>query len=335
MLGQATMRQPHLRFDTLGLALLSMTMVSWEVMLTKGQEWDWLGDPFFRVQTLLTVFLLSLAALILRQLRIANPLINIRTLAERNFRSCCIIIIFAYGVLYANTTSLPGLLQSLFGYDSTTSGLVLSPSGVGAVVILVVAGALLARSVDARYLMAVGLLTLAVGNYWMSLMNLDIGPWQVVWPRVVVVAGLSMIFAPLNVAAFLYIPPELRGAAVGLLALLRNEGGSVGTSVARTILERREQFHVLRLNENLDPLNPALKDLLGQSQARFLQQTGDVALSRQMALEGLDRLRQQQASALAYFDVFWVLAVVAVVLVFLVLLMRRSVAAKGTHIGAE
>jgi DHA2 family multidrug resistance protein len=332
---QATMRQPHLRFDTLGLALLSMTMVSWEVMLTKGQEWDWLGDPFFRVQTLLTVFLLSLAALILRQLRIANPLINIRTLAERNFRSCCIIIFFAYGVLYANTTSLPGLLQSLFGYDSTTSGLVLSPSGVGAVVILVVAGALLARGVDARYLMAVGLLTLAVGNYWMSLMNLDIGPWQVVWPRVVVVAGLSMIFAPLNVAAFLYIPPELRGAAVGLLALLRNEGGSVGTSVAQTILERREQFHVLRLNENLDLLNPALKDLLGQSQARFLQQTGDLALSRQMALEGLDHLRQQQASALAYFDVFWVLAVVAVVLVFLVLLMRRSVAAKGTHIGAE
>ena len=29
-------------------------MVCWEVMLSKGQEWDWLGDPFFRVQTLLT-----------------------------------------------------------------------------------------------------------------------------------------------------------------------------------------------------------------------------------------------------------------------------------------
>jgi MFS transporter, DHA2 family, multidrug resistance protein len=332
---QATMRQQHERFDTLGLCLLSVTMISWEIMLTKGQEWDWLGDPFFRVQTLLIVFLLSLGALIHRQLRIANPLINVRTLAERNFRSCCLIIFCAYGVLYANTTSLPGLLQSLFGYDSTTSGLVLSPSGVGAIVVLVVGGALLGRGVDARYLMAVGLLTLAVGNYWMSLMNLDIGPWQVVWPRVVVVAGLSMIFAPLNVAAFLYTPPQLRGAAVGLLALLRNEGGSVGTSVAQTILERREQFHVLRLNENLDPLNPAVNELLGQSQALFLQHTGDVPLSRQMALQSLEQLRQQQASALAYFDVFWVSAAVAVVLVFLVLLMRRSVAAKGTHIGAE
>ena len=332
---QATMRQQHQRFDTLGLCLLSVTMVSWEIMLTKGQEWDWLGDPFFRVQTLLTIFLLSLAALIHRQLRIANPLINVGTLVERNFRSCCIIIFCAFGLLYANSTSLPGLLQSLFGYDSTTSGLVLSPAGVGSLMILAVVGVLLSRGVDARYLMAVGLLTLAAGNYWMSLMNLDISPWQVVWPRVVVVGGLSMIFAPLNVAAFLYIPPELRGAAVGLLALLRNEGGSVGTSVAQTILERREQFHLLRLNENLDALNPAVKDLLGQSQALFLQQSGEVPLSLQRALQSLEQLRQQQASALAYFDIFSVSAAVAVVLVFLVLLMRRSVAARGTHVGAE
>jgi hypothetical protein len=31
-------------------------------MLGKGQEWDWLGDPFWRVQTLLIVFVLALAA---------------------------------------------------------------------------------------------------------------------------------------------------------------------------------------------------------------------------------------------------------------------------------
>jgi len=34
--------------------------------------------------------------------------------------------------------------------------------------------------------------------------------------------------------------------------LLRNEGGSVGTSVAQTIHERRDQLHSLHLGENLD-----------------------------------------------------------------------------------
>ena len=41
------MRAAGKRFDTMGLCLLSITMVCWEVMLSKGQEWDWIGDPFF------------------------------------------------------------------------------------------------------------------------------------------------------------------------------------------------------------------------------------------------------------------------------------------------
>jgi DHA2 family multidrug resistance protein len=174
-----------------------------------------------------------------------------------------------------------------------------------------------------------------IGNFWMSRLNLDISPWQVVWPRVLVIAGLSMLFAPLNVAAFLHIPRELRGAAVGLLALLRNEGGSVGTSVAQTILERRQQFHTLRLNENLDVLNPAVYQLLTQARSFFVQYTGDAALSKQLSLRAMQLARNQQALSLAYFDVFWFSAAVAAAMVFLVLLMRRSVAEKGAHVAAE
>ncbi len=332
---RAELRKRPLNFDTLGLCLLSVTMVCWEVMLSKGQEWDWLGDPFFRVQTLLILFVLALGGLIYREMRIANPLVNFRTLKERNFRFCCIIGFCAYGVLYANTTSLPALLQTLFGYDATKSGLVLSPAGVFAIITLLAVGILLSRGVDGRFLIAGGLLILAVGNYWMSQLNLQISPWDVVWPRVVVIVGLSMLFAPLNVAAFLYIPKEVRGAAVGLLALLRNEGGSVGTSVAQTVLERREQFHALRLNEKLDPLNPAVTELFRQGRTFFLQRTGDLTASGRMTLKALEGVRNQQAESLAYFDVFWGCAVVSALLVFLVLFMRRSVAEKGAHIAAE
>jgi DHA2 family multidrug resistance protein len=332
---RANLRKQGNRFDTLGLCLLSLTMVSWEILLSKGQEWDWLGDPFYRIQTLLACFILGLTCLILRETRIANPLINFRTLKDRNFRACCIIIFCAFGVLYANTTTLPGLLQSLFGYDATTSGLVLSPAGIAAVIILFIVGALLGRGVDARIPMAAGLFTVGLGNYWMSQMNLSISPWQVVWPRVVVIGGLSMIFAPLNVAAFLHIPRELRGAAVGLLALLRNEGGSVGTSVAQTVQERREQFHTLRLNEHLDPFNPAVNELFYQGKLFFLQHTGDLPLSTKMTLAALAQTRDQQASSLAYFDVFWSSAAISLALILLIPLMRRSVPEKGAHIAAE
>jgi DHA2 family multidrug resistance protein len=322
-------------FDGIGLSLLVIVIVCWEVVLSKGQEWDWLGDPSWRVQTLATLFVVGLAGLIFWELRHPNPVVNFRPLRERNFAACCFIIFVAYAVLYASSTSLPALLQTLFGYDALSAGLVMSPAGIFAVITMPFVGRALGRGADARWVIVAGLLTMAAGSYWMSQMNLDISPGQAVWPRVVLIIGIAMCFAPANMAAYLYTPLALRGAAVGLLSLLRNEGGSVGTSLGQTVQERRDQFHTLRLGEWLDPFNPATRSFLEQTTARFLQLTGDPVAAQQLALQALANLRQQQASSLAYFDVFWVLAVVMVALVFVVLLMKRSVAEKGAHIGAE
>ena len=114
-------------------------------------------------------------------------------------------------------------------------------------------------------------------------MNLQISPWQVIWPRMLLTLGLGLLFAPISVAAYKYTPSHLRGAAVGLLSLLRTEGGSVGTSMAKTIQERRDQFHLSRLGENLGPLNPHVQTFLEQTRAFFLQRTGDPARSQQLA----------------------------------------------------
>jgi len=332
---RAELRRRPLNFDYIGLGLLALALSCWEIMLSKGQEWDWLGDPFWRVQTLLVLFVLGLGGLIFREMRIGNPVVNFRPLGERNFAASCVIIFCAFAVLYAASTSLPGLLQSLFGYDAYVSGLVLSPAGVFSVLMLLVVGTLLGRGADARWLITVGLIVMAAGCYWMAVMNLYISPWQVVWPRVVLIIGLSMIFAPLNVAAFRYTPRHLRAAAVGLFALLRNEGGSVGTSMGQTIQERREQFHLARVDEFLDPFNPAVNAFAERGRAVFFQDTGDPVGSQQMTWQALADLRQQQAASLAYFDVFWLMAALGVTLVVLVLLMKRSVAEKGAHVAAE
>jgi len=331
----ADLKKKPLNFDYIGLGLLALVMSCWEIMLSKGQEWDWLGDPFGRVQTLVILFVLGLGLLIVREMRSANPIINFRVLGERNFAIACIIMFCAFAGLYSASIALPGMLQSLFGYDALRSGLVMSPSGASSLAAMVLVGVLMARGADARWLIAAGLAVMAVGQYWMAQMNLQIGPWQVVGPRMVLTLGLGLMFAPMSVAAYKYVRPELRGAAVGLLSLLRTEGGSVGTSMAQTIQERREQFHLARLTDWLGPLNSHVHGFLEKTQGIFLKQTGDAARSLQLGVQSLDELRQQQAASLAYFDVFWLGAVLAAVLVLLVLLMKRSVAEKGEHIGGE
>src|SRR5204863_8435787 len=107
---RAELRRRPLNFDYIGLGLLALALACWEIILSKGQEWDWLGDPFGRVQTLLVLLVLGLGGLIFREMRIANPVVNFRPLGERNFTASCIIIFCAYAVLYGASTSLPGLL---------------------------------------------------------------------------------------------------------------------------------------------------------------------------------------------------------------------------------
>jgi len=284
---------------------------------------------------LILLFVLGISLFLCREMLIANPIVNFRVLGERNFALSGLITFCVFAVLYAASISLPNLLQASFGYDALAAGLVLSPSGLSSIGAMVVVGFLMGRGADARWMIAAGLVVLAVSNYWMAQMNLQISPWQVIEPRMVLTAGLGLIFAPINVAAFMYTPKQLRGAAVGLLALLRNEGGSVGTSMAQTLQERREQFHLSRLGESLGLLNPHVQSYFNSGKAFFLQHTSDAVQSQRMTLQELSDLRQQQAGSLAYFDVFWASAVLAIVLVPLVLFMKRSAAEKGATIAAE
>ena len=273
--------------------------------------------------------------LIYRELRIANPLINFRTLKDKNFRACCIIIFCAFGVLYANTTTLPALLQTLFGYDATTSGLVLSPAGIFAVMTLFIVGFLLTRGTDARYLMAVGLFTLGIGNYWMSLLNLN-------RPLAGRLAARGHHRRPVDD----FRAAQRRGIPVHSQGTARRR-----RRAARPAPQRgRQRRHVHRPNHPRAPravpyaspqrkrsirFNPAVTQFFAQGKAFFLQATGDAVASQQMTLQALANSRDQQALSLAYFDVFWASAALAVCLVFLVLLMRRSVAEKGAHVSAE
>ena len=329
------LRSQPLNFDYIGLSLLVLVMSAWEIMLSKGQEWDWLGDPFGRVQTLGTIFVLGLGLLIYQEMRSASPIINFRVLRDRNLSLSCIVMFCAFGVVYCSCIALPSLLQSLFGYDALRSGMMMSPSGVSSMVAMIVAGVLLGRQVDARWLVGSGLAIMAVASYARSQMNLEIGPWQVIWPHALVMLGIGLVFAPISVAAYKYIPVHLRGAAVGLLSLLRTEGGSVGTSAAKIIEDRRVQLHLSRIGDGISTFNHDVRSYLEQGQAYLLQSSGDAAWSQQASLLSLDDLRQQQAWSLSYFDVFFLCSAVSLALVVLVFFMKRSVAEKGERISSE
>ena len=203
------------------------------------------------------------------------------------------------------------------GYDALNLGLVTSPAGLLAVVAMPFAGRTFGRGTDARWLIAAGLLVMAVGNYWMSQMNLEINPGQVVWPRVMLVLGLSLCFAPANVAAYFLLQ---RGRQRGDLDGAHNIGPT--RPVSHPAAWRVPRFFQRRCDF-------LLRSGSGSVPAANRRSVG-------CAVAGLASTREFAPAAsigtCLFRCVFLMLAVVTLVLVPVVLLMKRSVAEKGAHI---
>ena len=326
-------RQP-LNFDSIGLSLLVLVMCCWEIMLSKGEEWDWLGDPFGRVQTLAVLFVLGLGLLIFREMRTKSPIINFRVLGERNFAVCCIILFCAYGVVYCASMALPSLMQGLFGYDALRSGLAMSPSGISSMAAMVIAGFLMGRQMD-----ALADRGRPAGDGRRQLRDgTDEPPSQ---PLASDLAADAADHGPWT---------ALRPRQRGRLQVHSGAASRGGDRTAQPAADRRgkrrhldDQYHP-RTAPAIPPVPPcgALKP--AESPCPVVSRTGSGLFpaadgrSGRVGADGreaLDSLRQQQAASLAFFDVFWLCAVLSAVLVLLVLLMKRSVAEKGEHVGAE
>ena len=132
------------RFDTLGLCLLSRHD---DFLGSRAEQRTGVGlvrrSVFSRADTGCCYSCLVLVGLIVRETADRQSADQFSHAARPKLSVCCIIIFCAFGVLYANTVALPALLQSLFGYDATTSGLVLSPAGIFAIIVLVIVGRVL------------------------------------------------------------------------------------------------------------------------------------------------------------------------------------------------
>ena len=137
--------EARLRVDWVGIGLLVLGFACLETVLSKGEQWDWFGDPFGRVQVLAAGAALGLGGVVAWSLWNPDAVIDVRVFQDRNFAACSAISVCVFGVLYGTLMLLPGMLQSLMGYDALNAGLVMSPSGLAAFAMLPVVGWLLGQ----------------------------------------------------------------------------------------------------------------------------------------------------------------------------------------------
>ncbi|MBV9587966.1 MAG: EmrB/QacA family drug resistance transporter, partial [Hyphomicrobiales bacterium] len=152
--------------------------------------------------------------------------------------------------------------------------------------------------------------------------------------RVFQMMAIPILFLTITSYSYVGLPPEKSSQASALINVARNLGGSIGVSMAQTILARREQFHQARLAEHVSSSSIAYRDTLHQASDYFAAHgaTGPDAQSRAIAWVG--QTLMNQAAYLSYIDVFAALAALAALLVPVAFLLRRvDLARKPAHAG--
>ncbi len=218
--------------DYRGALLVSGGMALAVLGLQQSSVWGWGSATTWLC---IAAGLALLVAFALYELRIENPLIQLRTFRDRAFAVDNAILfllmipfipMFFFASMYA---------QISLGESASETGQYLMIFFAGYVIASQYGGKLLDR-VGARPAVVLGSAVAAVGFYlWAgSMPDLSVSSQ---WYYIVIAgAGCGLILAPANTDALNRVPADRYGEATGITQTVRNFGSSIGMAVLGTIL---------------------------------------------------------------------------------------------------
>ena len=292
------------RIDAIGLVLMAVGFLSFQLFLDQGERNEWFHSSFILALAVLAV--LALVAFVVRELTADEPILDLSAYTDRNFAAGSIIMLTVMIGFFSSMVLLALFTQKVLGYDAWTSGLVLAPGGVGNLLSLIAAGRLITR-MDQRWLLALGCLLNAYATYEMSTITLGADYWALAWPRLIQGVGIGFIFVPLNTVALATISREKMGNATVLLNVVRNLGGAIGVALLTTLLARRSQTHQSTLVGHVDRWDTETAERLHGWATHFMAQGADSFTAERRAVSMLYQEVTRQAQLLAFADDFWVL----------------------------
>ena len=313
------------RIDTWGIGLLAVGVGALQYMLDTGQEKDWMGSV--EIRWLAGIAAVGLVALVIRELRAEHPVIDLRIFRLRTYSTGVFLMTSLGFMLYGSLVLVPIMLQTLFGYPALQAGIAMAPRGIGSFIAMPVIGYLTGR-LDARKIVAVGLVLGGLTLFWLGVLDLNAGFWDVFWPQFYQGIALAMLFVPLTTVTMDPIRREGMGNATALFNLMRNLGGSTGIAVVTTWLVRDQQIGLNRLGAHVTMFNPAARAAFEGARAHFLAEGAGPVLATQRAQASLFGMVARQSAMLSFVHVFQLLGILFVALVPLVLLMKRPATRK-------
>jgi EmrB/QacA subfamily drug resistance transporter len=224
------------RLDVLGAGILSVSLVALLLAISKGQGWGWTAGS---TVGLLALGVVALVVFVLVELRVSEPLIDMRLLAIRGVWTANLVALIFGFAMFGTFVLVPTLLQLPaetgygFGMSVSEAGLYLLPTTLTMVVFGPLAG-MLVRRYGPKLPLFLGALAVTGAFLLPALGHGEL--WQIVGSGLLTGAGIGLAFAAMSNAVIEAVPAAQTGEASSVNAIARTIGSSIGTAVIAAVI---------------------------------------------------------------------------------------------------
>jgi EmrB/QacA subfamily drug resistance transporter len=230
------------RFDVAGFLLAGLGLGSLMYGISEGPEHGWGSTS---VLATIVVGVVLLVTMVFVELRITAPIVALKLLHNRLFRSANGIIVMS-GIGFLGVQFIIILyFQDGRGLSPLMSGLSSFPAAIGVISGAQLASRLLFRVLGPRRDITLGLVWMAVAIGLMALMDGATSLW---WSRLLLFAmgmGVGQVFVGGQAVSFATISPADTGRASTLYNTVRQLGGAIGIALLTTVLVLVGPTHVV------------------------------------------------------------------------------------------
>ena len=310
---------PDRRLDWFGFGTLMVGIVSVQLALSRGERLDWFESPEVIVEFLIAGIVFYL--FVVNTLTAKRPFIDRALFRNRNYVLSLVFLLVFGAIIILPNILLPLLLQQLAGYPATQAGFVLIPRGIGVIAGLLLIGQIEHR-VDARVVIFLCLIATVYTAWEMAHWNVDVRPWEVIWPNLVQGIASGMMWVPVSALALGTLDKRLQAEGYAIFYLQFDIGSAVGVAGVIAIHTRQTQATHAMLAEHVNPFNELF-------QYPSIAEIWDLAEAG--ALAALDHEVTRQAAMIAYNNSFVLLAIGTAALIPTVFFFRPTRPGAGGH----
>jgi EmrB/QacA subfamily drug resistance transporter len=220
------------RFDLLGFVLSAGGLAALLYCVGTGPTNGW-SNPTTWVPGVIGVAALALFARY--SLRRPAPVLRLRLLRDRLFRSCCALIGCSTTAFFGSLVFTGLFLQEGLGLSALASGLTTFPEAVAIGLSSQVVARLYPR-VGPRRLIIAGFLGLVVVNVAMSTAGADTSLWQVRGLMFAIGLAVSYVMLPTQAAAYARISTTDTGHATAIFTASQRSASALGVALLSVVL---------------------------------------------------------------------------------------------------